>query len=195
MWCGVDGRERREHAGSQQREDRSDRRVISDMLDRAFEKGYSVSVKEGNEWVVKRSMDKDEIMGELGMGGSNYLLFRKDDVKVGSMVLTFGSRNDGVISDYTANPEMEFLVQGLDEPVAFAAESVEEQNDEVILVLDDTTQDGHPDFYLNVPEGTGKKFVDLKGMTLPSARREAKEKGYEPKKWYRVSTKSMTNFL
>ena len=83
------------------------RRLVSNAL----LKGYTVSVNDGEEWTVKRSTHKPTIVGAMFSTDSDTLRFRRSDGSpVGSVILIYGNGED-VIADYSANPDIEHLVE------------------------------------------------------------------------------------
>jgi hypothetical protein len=83
------------------------------VIDRALAKGYLISVNDGEEWVVKKSVKRKEIMDALQSTDSDLLKIRKPDgEKVGVIYLVWGNSPEEVVCDYSSNPEIEALVDG-----------------------------------------------------------------------------------
>jgi hypothetical protein len=76
----------------------------------AIVRGYMISVHEGEDWAIKRSVNPGAILDAMGSTDEDQLLFRdaKSDL-IGSVWLIYGNGED-VISDCTANDQMDHLV-------------------------------------------------------------------------------------
>ncbi|RWM86466.1 MAG: hypothetical protein EOR84_30605 [Mesorhizobium sp.] len=89
-------------------------KIVDTLIKKALGLGYVVSVYDGMDWPVKKSADYEAITCEIAATDVTELVFRLDDgTKVGWMMLVHGNDED-VISDYSANPQMENLVAGID---------------------------------------------------------------------------------
>jgi hypothetical protein len=92
----------------------AEKRAVGKIIDRALAKGYLISVNDGEEWVVKQSAKRKEIMAALASTDSDSLVIRKaDGKKVGSIYLVWGNSPEEVVCDCSDNPEISALV---DEP-------------------------------------------------------------------------------
>jgi hypothetical protein len=81
------------------------------IIDRALAKGYLISVNDGEEWVVKKSVKRKEIMDALQSTDADYLMIRTaDGTKVGSIYLVWGNSPEEVVCDHTDKPEIAELV-------------------------------------------------------------------------------------
>lgn len=81
------------------------------VIDRALAKGYLISVNDGEEWVVKKSSKRHEIMDALQSTDSDTLVIRKaDGTRVGFVLLVWGNSPEEVVADFTDTPEMCELV-------------------------------------------------------------------------------------
>lgn len=72
-----------------------------------LDRGYSVSVNDGMEWVLKRSRDRAAILDALGSTDADTLRIRDNDGEsFGSFWLVYGNGPGELISDHTSNPYM-----------------------------------------------------------------------------------------
>jgi hypothetical protein len=82
------------------------------IIDRALAKGYLISVNDGEEWVVKKSVKRKQIMDALQSTDEDYLMIRKPDgEKVGTIWLVWGNSPEEIAADYTDKPEICELVE------------------------------------------------------------------------------------
>jgi hypothetical protein len=89
-------------------------RIVSGLVRRAIEKGYTVSVIDDafghGDCTVTRSRDAAEIIGALATTGGDLLRIRTaDGSKVGVIQLVYNG-DDTVIADHTDNAETVALV-------------------------------------------------------------------------------------
>ena len=89
----------------------SEARIARKIVADALEKGWTISVWDGEEWTVKRSSDSDRIIGALCSTDSDALRFRDGDTIIGSVSLVWGNDED-VISDHTDCPELNEFMEG-----------------------------------------------------------------------------------
>lgn len=64
--------------------------------------GYSVSVFDGEQWVLSRSTDTATILSVLASTDEDLLAFRNGDEKVGEICLVYGNGPD-LFHDWTDN--------------------------------------------------------------------------------------------
>lgn len=82
-----------------------------------LDKGYYISVSDGEEWVVRRSKAFDEIIDALGSTDSDVLSLYDSDLHIeghankGWFQLIYGNRPDELVSDYLANDFCEEIWQ------------------------------------------------------------------------------------
>lgn len=92
-------------------------RIVDQLLRHAFSLGYLVSVNDGEEWVLKRSTDHNEIIAALASTDSDMLAFRDPSLGapdlVGLVWLIWGNDED-LISDHTDNEKTNHLVDHLE---------------------------------------------------------------------------------
>ena len=100
--------------------DRGERVIVRKIVSDALEREWLASVFDGEEWTVRKSPNIDEIMESLGTTDEDQIVFRTiDGEKVGWMYLVYGNSPEEVVCDYTANEEM----QGLIDPITANAET------------------------------------------------------------------------
>ena len=104
--------------------------IISTAIDAILSASCKISVFDGEEYPVKRSSDKDEIVKALRSTGEDTLVIRDSDgVKIGVVYFIYGNDGHDVIADYTALPVIEDMLKPatdladkiMREQVAFAA--------------------------------------------------------------------------
>lgn len=92
--------------------DPTERRIINKMVKDALAAGHSISVFDGEEWPVKRGTDYGKITAEIAATDETTLRFvTREGAVVGSVLLVHGNGAE-VISDHSANPEIEALIAG-----------------------------------------------------------------------------------
>ena len=84
------------------------------VIDRALSMGYLISVNDGEEWVVKKSTDRQQIVSALGSTDADHLMIRTaDGKKLGMIYLVWGNSAEEVVCDNTDKPEINKLVDGI----------------------------------------------------------------------------------
>lgn len=87
-------------------------KIVNKILSDAFASGYTVSVWDGEEWTVKSSTNRKEILSALATTCDDVLAFRRPDKSlVGKVLLVYGNDYD-LITDYTDNEAMVALLSG-----------------------------------------------------------------------------------
>ena len=94
----------------------TEKRIVGDIIRRALETGFKISVYDGEEWPVKVSTDFDAIATEVAATDLTTLRFRREIEAegkisrpiVGDVILVHGNGHD-VVGDFTDNAEMEAL--------------------------------------------------------------------------------------
>lgn len=85
--------------------------IVGQMIKRALDRGWKVSVEDGEEWVVKRSRNYEEIMAATRSTDADNIRFRKDDGEyVGTVYCVYGNGAD-VLCDHTCGDEMEKFME------------------------------------------------------------------------------------
>lgn len=84
-----------------------ERFVVRGIVNRALDKGYLLSVFDGEEFPVLHSDDSDEVMAELGHCDEEWLYVENADrKKIGAIYLVYGNDPDEVVCDCTDKPEI-----------------------------------------------------------------------------------------
>lgn len=87
--------------------DSEERFVVKQMVSRALDKGYTLSVFDGEEFPVLHSDDLEEVMAELGHCDEEWLYVENaDHKKIGTIWLVYGNDPDEVVCDCTDKPEI-----------------------------------------------------------------------------------------
>jgi hypothetical protein len=87
-------------------------RIITKLIRRALQQGWTISVYDGEEWALVKSTDFEAITAEIAATDETTLRFREYGISVGSVFLVHGNE-DEVISDMSANDAMDFITRGL----------------------------------------------------------------------------------
>lgn len=83
-----------------------ERKIIAQIVDSAFANGYSISVNDGEETVLKKSTNKTQIMNAIMSTDEDVLYIHdKAGARLGSVYLIYGNDGHDVIADYTAGLE------------------------------------------------------------------------------------------
>jgi hypothetical protein len=83
------------------------------IVHRALTAGYSISVCDGEEWTVKRSKDRNEVLNALASTSDDCLRLRNDAGEViGSVWFIWGNAEDGseLAADYSDNEATRAIV-------------------------------------------------------------------------------------
>lgn len=93
-----------------------EKNIAAKIVDGALALNYSVSVFDGEEYAVKRSSNRDEILNALNSTGTDNLrIWNSAGHCVGVVFLVWGNEGWALINDYTATPLMEAMLQGANE--------------------------------------------------------------------------------
>ena len=88
-----------------------ERKIVRMVAKLAIDAGYSVSLSDGDEWVVKISRDLKRIVAAAMTTDSDILrLSNSDGYYVGRIWFVYGNAGYDVISDHTANDAIESLL-------------------------------------------------------------------------------------
>ena len=75
-------------------------------IDGALEKGWSISVNDGEEWTLRRSRDQEAIVNAIATTDENLIGFWAGEVHLGNTFWIFGEPNgDGIFTNSSGNPE------------------------------------------------------------------------------------------
>jgi hypothetical protein len=84
-----------------------ERFVVKQIVGRALDKGYLLSVFDGEEYPIMHSDDPEAVMVELGHCDEEWLQVANADRKrIGSIYLVYGNDADEVVADCTDKPEI-----------------------------------------------------------------------------------------
>jgi hypothetical protein len=84
-----------------------ERFVVKQIVGRALDKGYLLSVHDGEEVPIQRSDDLEMVMAELGHCDEEWLFVSNADGKrIGQIYLVYGNDPDEVVCDCTDKPEI-----------------------------------------------------------------------------------------
>jgi hypothetical protein len=88
-----------------------DLEVIGAFVDDALALGHKLSVSDGEEYTVKRSTDRAEIMGALGTTDADSIVIRDQaGERIGWVSLVYGNEPGVVVSDHTDTPAMNAIM-------------------------------------------------------------------------------------
>lgn len=80
-----------------------EKKIVARIISDAIRAGYSLSVNNGEEIVIRKSRDKAAILAEMFSVDTEHLVYHKDGVRQGSVFLVYGNDGWDVICDYTTN--------------------------------------------------------------------------------------------
>jgi len=84
-----------------------ERFVVKQIVGRALDKGYLLSVYDGEEYPIMHSDDPEAVMAELGHCDEDWLQVANEDRKrIGVIYLVYGNDPDEVVADCTDKPEI-----------------------------------------------------------------------------------------
>ena len=79
--------------------------VVKRLVRIVLERGYVVSINDGEEWTVEQSKDRKEILPALATTGEDIIRLYKDGERAGFFLLVYGNAEDGseLIADHADN--------------------------------------------------------------------------------------------
>ena len=88
--------------------DTDERYVVRQIVNRALDKGYLLSVFDGEEYAIKDSADAEEVMDQLGHCDEEWLEVwtPTGERRIGTIFLVYGNDADEVVCDCTDKPEI-----------------------------------------------------------------------------------------
>lgn len=94
----------------------TENRIMTKLVEAAFAAGYTISVNDGEDTILKRSSSLHDIMCNLRSteDGDTFIIHagdRQTDKPLGWVQLIYGNDGHDVISDYTTN--LETLLEGV----------------------------------------------------------------------------------
>jgi len=91
--------------------DTDERFIVKQIVGRALDKGYLLSVFDGEEFPVRYSDDAEAVMAEMGHCDEEWLqLSNADRKRIGMIFFVYGNDPEEVVCDYTDKPEIEELL-------------------------------------------------------------------------------------
>jgi hypothetical protein len=87
--------------------DTEERFVVKQIVGRALDKGYLLSVDDGEDLPIKNSDDPEAVMAELGHCDEEWLIVSNADGKrIGAIFFVYGNDADEVVADCTDKAEI-----------------------------------------------------------------------------------------
>lgn len=87
----------------------SARRIAKGIVQAALDKGYAISVYDGEETTVKQSTDRKAVLDAMATTNDDRLTFWLGDQRIGTAWLIYENDED-VLSDWSDNEEMNALL-------------------------------------------------------------------------------------
>jgi hypothetical protein len=98
---------------------RTEGKMCGALVQALLDRGATVSVNDGEEWVVKRSTDKATIIAALFSTDEDQLVARDaEGNRLGWFHLVYGNDGTDVLSDYSANDYCEAIWTEVIQPLA-----------------------------------------------------------------------------
>lgn len=91
----------------------AERKIARRAIDDAIAAGHAIDVFDGEEVVIKRSTNADQIIAAMFSTDSDTLIIHKDGKRIGSILLIYGNNGHDVISDYSMS--LHDMLQGAGE--------------------------------------------------------------------------------
>lgn len=83
-----------------------EQRIAEAVIDRAIESGYSISVDDGEEVMLRCSTDKEAILKAMFTTAEDRLYISKGIRRIGWVFFVYGNDSgENVVNDYTTNLE------------------------------------------------------------------------------------------
>lgn len=83
------------------------------IVNRAVNRGFRVSVWDGEAWAIRRCKSPDKLCKALASTDSDLLVLHSDDGKpIGSILLVWGNGPEELVCDYTLSATIEEIVNG-----------------------------------------------------------------------------------
>jgi len=96
-----------------------ERRICTALVGSCLRRGYLISVHDSEEWVVKKSTDKAEILAALASTDSDTIRIRDVlGMSAGSFELIYGNDGWDVVADYTDNEVCNAIWEQVIEPLS-----------------------------------------------------------------------------
>lgn len=98
---------------------RMERRVCTALVGACLRRGFLISVHDSEEWVVKKSTDKAEILAALASTDSDTIRIRDVlGMSAGSFELIYGNDGWDVVADYSDNEVCNAIWEQVIEPLS-----------------------------------------------------------------------------
>lgn len=90
-------------------------KIAKALIKAALKRGYLISVNDGEEWAIQKSMDASAVWDAMRSTDADTLVFFADSkdagyVRLGFALLIWGNGED-IISDYSAKVKIDELVE------------------------------------------------------------------------------------
>lgn len=95
-----------------------EKRLSSALVGACINRGYLVSLNDGQEWVIKKSHNKTDILAAMFTTDTDTILIRaKSGEKAGQFYLLYGNDGTDVIADYTHTEPCEAIWNEIIKPI------------------------------------------------------------------------------
>ncbi len=88
-----------------------ERNIAERIVDYALKTGYAITVRDGEEFTLRRSKDKSAILEAMCTTDEDYLYFSLDGQNIGWIWLIWGNEDD-LVSDHTDDPRIDDILSG-----------------------------------------------------------------------------------
>jgi hypothetical protein len=83
-------------------------------IDDALAKGWAISVNDGEEWTLRKSRDRDKIIGAICTTDEDQLGFWENDVHIGTMHVIYGEPDgDGIFTNSVGKKSFNAWLTGI----------------------------------------------------------------------------------
>ncbi|BAR61882.1 hypothetical protein NK6_8735 [Bradyrhizobium diazoefficiens] len=82
-----------------------ERKIARQIIDDGIAAGYTIDVYDGEETVLKRSIDPEAIIAAMFSTDSDMLIFHEGDRRKGSVWFVYGNTGWDVVADYSTSLE------------------------------------------------------------------------------------------
>lgn len=79
----------------------AERQIAQKIIEDGIAAGYTIDVYDGEETVLKRSVDPEAIIGAMFSTDSDMLIFHEGDRRQGSVWFVYGNTGWDVVADYS----------------------------------------------------------------------------------------------
>lgn len=93
---------------------RVEQKTVRKLIDIVLAKGYTISVNDGEEWVLLRSQSVQAVCDAMMTTDEDkWQVRREDQTPVGEVWFVYGNDGYDVVTGYTVSPDMEEMVAEL----------------------------------------------------------------------------------